>query len=61
MNSILQKFLVSNTSLNSPPNYDIFSVISSMANITYAQIFNSLIEEMPKIAFKPLNGTQKIF
>jgi hypothetical protein len=48
MNSILQKFLVSNTSLiNSPPNYDIFLSISSMINITYTQISNSLIEEIP--------------
>jgi Leucine-rich repeat (LRR) protein len=60
MSSSLKEFSVSNTSLkNSPPNYDIFSAISSMVNITYAQISNSLIEEIPENAFKPLNGTQK--
>jgi Leucine-rich repeat (LRR) protein len=30
-----------------------------MVNITYAQISNSLIEEIPENAFKPLNGTQE--
>jgi hypothetical protein len=61
MSSSLKDFSVSNTSLkNSPPNYDIFSAISSMVNIFYAGISNSLIEEIPENAFKLLNGSQNL-
>ncbi len=55
----LKELLISNTSLkNFPPIHDIFRAISSMVNIERFYIFNSLIEEIPDNAFRPVNGSQ---
>jgi Leucine-rich repeat (LRR) protein len=55
----LKELYISNTSLkNFPPNNDIFTAISLMPNIESVQITNSLIEEIPDNAFRPLNGEQ---
>jgi Leucine-rich repeat (LRR) protein len=60
LNHSLNRIEISNTSLiNSPPNYDIFTAMSSMVGLEVLEISHSLIEEIPDNAFRPINGQQK--
>jgi hypothetical protein len=53
------EFNIFNTSLkNSPPNYDIFQVLSSMVNIKLIYLTDNIIEEISDNAFRPINGPQ---
>ncbi len=57
--SHIKDIYVYNTSLkSSPPDYDLFTALSSMANLETIFITNSMIEEIPDNAFRPLNGPQ---
>jgi hypothetical protein len=59
LNHSLNRIEISNTSLiNSPPNYDIFTAMSSMVALEVLEISHSLIEEIPDNAFRPINGQQ---
>lgn len=44
--------------INSPPNHDIYHVLSLLKNIEYINIVGTQITEIPSYAFKPLNGYQ---
>ncbi len=43
---------------NSPPNYDIFKMFSSMTKLEQLWIFWTNITEIPAHAFQPIDGTQ---
>jgi hypothetical protein len=59
MNSHLKAFQIINTSVkNCPPIHYIFPAISSMVNIESVFIGQTLIDEIPENAFRPLNGSQ---
>jgi hypothetical protein len=44
--------------VNSPPNYDIFKILSLVKNIEEIDIYYTKIDEIPSNAFKPLMGIQ---
>jgi hypothetical protein len=57
--SYIKDFYVYNTSLkSSAPDHDLFTALSSMANLETIFITSSMIEEIPDNAFRPLNGPQ---
>jgi hypothetical protein len=59
MNSHLKAFQIINSSVkNCPPVHDIFTAISSVVNIESVFISQTLIDEIPENAFRPLNGSQ---
>jgi hypothetical protein len=60
LNHSLNRIEISNASLiNSPPNHDIFTAMSSMVGLEVLEISHSLIEEIPDNAFRPINSQQK--
>jgi hypothetical protein len=58
-NSRIEHFEIHDTPIvNSPPNHDIFHLLSSMTNIKVIEFNNTNIQEIPPNAFKSVNGTQ---
>ncbi len=59
MNPHLKAFQIINTSVkNCPPIHYIFTAIRSMVNIESVFIGQTLIDEIPENAFRPLNGSK---
>jgi hypothetical protein len=58
-NLVTKMFRLNNASIvDSPPNYDIFVVLSSFINLEYLELRGTQISEIPSYAFQPINGTQ---
>jgi hypothetical protein len=45
--------------INSPPNYDIFLVLSSFINLEWLQLIFIQLSEIPSYAFRPVIGIQR--
>jgi hypothetical protein len=43
---------------NSPPNYDLFHMLSSMINLEKVELYYTSITAIPSHAFQPVNGIQ---
>lgn len=58
-NLVTERFSVSHAPLvNSPPNNDIFVMLSSLINLEVLKIFGTRISEIPSNAFRPILGLQ---
>jgi hypothetical protein len=58
-NSVTKRFTLWDAPIvNSPPNYDIFVMLSSFINLEGVILIGTQISEIPSYAFRPINGIQ---
>jgi hypothetical protein len=58
-NLVTKNFTLDNVPIvNSPPNYDVFLVLSSFINLEHLKLVGTKISEIPSYAFRPIIGVQ---